>query len=121
MVVVVWAMPSAERFSSFPSTACGFPRISSRMSTPSSTRKSILPSALRFAPCRAAKSEIPASPRTTASPSITNEVFPEPERGLDDQGVTVGAIIAAAGQQPHALVLARYDQAIAVIDRKSVV
>src|SRR5207248_11573029 len=41
--------------------------------------------------------------------------FPEPERGLNNQRVTIGPIIAATGQQPDALAFTLDNQAIAIM------
>jgi hypothetical protein len=37
------------------------------------------------------------------------------QRGLPDQGVALGPVVAVAGEQPYALALALDDQAIAVV------
>src|SRR5438874_10883835 len=99
-------MPSPERFNSLRATACGFAASRRAYPTPSSAGRSkaySLTSSLHLPLCKPSKSEIPSGPSTTASPVDDEVHLAQPKGGLGDQRVTTGPIIAAAGQQPHAL------------------
>jgi hypothetical protein len=52
---------------------------------------------------------------TTASPSSVNDFARSLAAGRSDGRIALRPVIAAAGEQPHSLALAAYDQPIAVV------
>ena len=64
--------------------------------------------------CRPLKSLRPSTPSSTASPSITNDVFRLRSAASAISG-NRRPVVAIAGEQAHAFALALDDQAIAVV------